>query len=50
MNNDNKVETAVTGLNCWDSYATGWLQSLERPQEVRYTVILPHIAIITICP
>ena len=23
MNNDNKVETAIAGLNCWaDSYAT----------------------------
>ena len=23
MNNDNKVETAIAGLNCWASYATG---------------------------
>ena len=23
MNNDNKVETAVAGLNCWASFATG---------------------------
>ena len=22
MNNDNKVETAIAGLNCWVSYAT----------------------------
>ena len=22
MNNDNKVETAIAGLNCWASYAT----------------------------
>ena len=22
MNNDNKVETAIAGLNCWGSYAT----------------------------
>ena len=21
--NDNKVETAIAGLNCWTSYATG---------------------------
>ena len=24
MNNDNKVETAIAGLNCWASYATVW--------------------------
>ena len=23
MNNGNKVETAIAGLNCWASYATG---------------------------
>ena len=23
MNNDNKVETEIAGLNCWASYATG---------------------------
>ena len=23
MNNDTKVETAIAGLNCWASYATG---------------------------
>ena len=23
MNNDNKVETAIAGLNCWATYATG---------------------------
>ena len=23
MNNDNKVETAIAGLNFWASYATG---------------------------
>ena len=23
MNNDNKVETAIAGLNCWTSYAAG---------------------------
>ena len=22
MSNDNKVETAIAGLNCWASYAT----------------------------
>ena len=22
MNNDNKVETAIAGLNCWANYAT----------------------------
>ena len=22
MNNDNEVETAIAGLNCWASYAT----------------------------
>ena len=22
MNNDNKVKTAIAGLNCWASYAT----------------------------
>ena len=22
MNNDNKVETAIAGLNCWAGYAT----------------------------
>ena len=24
MNNDNKVETAIAGLNCWASCATGY--------------------------
>ena len=28
MNNDNKVETAVAGLNCWASYATGHIRSV----------------------
>ena len=27
MNNDNKVETAIAGLNCWASYATDYNQS-----------------------
>ena len=25
MNNDNEVETAIAGLNCWASYATAQL-------------------------
>ena len=24
MNNNNKVEAAIAGLNCWASYATGY--------------------------
>ena len=26
MNNDNKVETAIAGLNCWARYATALLR------------------------
>ena len=29
MNNDNKVETAIAGLNCWASYATAYEKRLS---------------------
>ena len=37
MNNDNKVETAIEGLNCWTSYATAylWNDTLILSPEVR---------------
>ena len=38
MNNDNKVETAIAGLNCWASYAIYWLPLLQ----TRYFVYVQH--------
>ena len=35
MNNDNKVETEIAGLNCWASYATG------NKQRKKYGLKLP---------
>ena len=33
MNNDNKVETAIAGLNCWASYAAAKQGILLKEQE-----------------
>ena len=47
MNNDNKVETAIAGLDCWANYATEslrypytvhWLQWQIYTQELRVSV------------
>ena len=37
MNNDNKVETAIAGLNCWANYATGFIVCKSTVLCITYT-------------
>ena len=38
MNNDNKVETAIAGLNCWATYATVYTTETTRRMKLNQAI------------
>ena len=36
MNNDSKFETATAGLNCWASYATGYINVQDQHEHLKF--------------